>query len=480
MAAFNARGATVRSISRSVSSATGCSISIARPAPRRCAAGRTSLLPPRGRSRIPFIVTSTSARPPAVALFAATALAIGVTVGFGLGLWLLWARVFGLGLFGASWAVLVQVHGLLQLFGFAGVFAVGVGLHAIPRFRGARPVPPVLVGSAYAGVVGGIVLRAIAQPLPDLPGRMSILAIAGALLVGGAIAFAYSAVRALVEGRNPHRPDELLIGAGCWALPVAAVLVALEMTGAAPPLVDQAADDRAIWAMLLGFLGTLVFGVWARLAPGFVAAMPARPRPVLVGAGIWLGGTVALVLGLPFAPWVLLGGLALLTWGLEVFGPGIARQPLPRHAWLTRLGVRSAFGWAFVGIAILAAGAIGPEPSYLQISAARHALALGFITVTIYSVGARALPAFLGRRLWSHRLQVATLLAAELGVALRVVPQAVRSTGSASDAIVGLSGALAYVALVLFAVNVGRTLRGPSDRPIAPGAPVPLELHIRR
>jgi len=33
---------------------------------------------------------------------------------------------------------------------------------------------------------------------------------------------------------------------------------------------------------------------------------------------------------------------------------------------------------------------------------------------------------------------------------------------------------------VLFAINVVRALRGPSDRPTVAGAPVPLRLDIRR
>lgn len=413
-----------------------------------------------------------------MALFAATALAIGLTVGFGLGLWLLWARVFGIGLFGASWLVLVQIHGLLQLFGFAGLFAMGVALHALPRFRGARPPARALVAGVYLGSVSGLALRAIAQPLPDLPARAPILAAAGALLVLGAITFAYSAIRALADGRNPHRPDELLIGAGACALPIGAVLLALEMTGGAPVLVDQASDDRAIWVTLLGFLATLVFGVWARLAPGFVAAMPARPRPLIAGGAVWLLGVAALAIEVPLGPWLLLLGLVVLTWALGVFGRGIARQPLEGHARLTRWGVRSAFVWAFVGIAILIPGTLGLASSYLQDSAARHALALGFVTITIYSVGARALPAFLGRRLWSTRLQVVTLAAAELGVALRVVPQGL-ALGPAGDVAVGISGALAYVALVLFTVNVVRTLRAPAAQAAPAGAPVAIQLRVR-
>ena len=415
-------------------------------------------------------------RPPVVAFFAATALAIGLTVGFGLGLWLLLARVWGVTLFGASWLALVQVHGVLQLFGFAGFFAMGIALHALPRFRGAGPPPAWLVWITYVATLGGLVLRSVAQPIPDLPARGSLLLVGDGLLVIGTLAFSAAALGSLVTGRNPHRPDELVIGAGIAVFPVAALLVALEALGSAPLIVDQASDDRALWTMLLGGIGTLIFGAWARLAPGFVAALPAQPRPLVVGVVLWLSGVGFLAAESTIGPWLLLAGLAATTYALSVFGPGIARQPLQDHARLTRIGVRSAFAWAFVGIGILAAGTLGLAGSYLQISAGRHAVALGFVTLMIYAVGSRALPAFLNRRLWSPRLQAATLVIANLGVVLRVVPQLLE--GAPLDAVIGLSGIFSYTGLLLFTVNVVRTLRAPSTPAAIPGAPIRLDLRF--
>ncbi len=405
-----------------------------------------------------------------------------MTAGFGLGLWLLLARVWGVTLLGASWLALVQVHGLVQLFGFTGLFAAGIALHAIPRFRGAPPASIRLTWTIYAATVSGIALRAIAQPLADLPGRDAVLALSSILLVGGTTTFAARMVRALSGGRNPHRTDELLMGAGIVALPVAALLVALEMIGTAPVIVDQTSDDRALWVMLLGSLATMIFGVWARLAPGFIASAPARSRPLLGGGGLWLLGVALFALGVGAGAWVMLAGAVVIAVAVGLFGPSIARQPLAGHARLTRIGIRSAFGWAFIGLAILAVAPLGLAGGYLQVSAARHALALGFVTITIYAVASRALPAFLGRRAWSARLQVITLVLANLGVAARVGPQLFDATGSWSSwsgGIVGLSGILAYAALVLFAVNVVRTVRGPADA-VAPAAAVPIEVRFTR
>lgn len=419
-----------------------------------------------------------------IALFVVSALAIALTAGFGLGLWLLLARTAGLTTGDIPWLALVQVHGTIQLFGFAGMFLMGVGLHVLPRFRGAPATPRALAAAAYAATVSAIVLRAISQPVLSFPGREVLLPLSGLLFVIGTSAFALGALRALLRGTNAHRADELVIGAGVLAAPVAALLFLGEFPLKGPGLLaDQRADDRAGWTMLLVCLMTAIFGVWARLAPGFTAAPPPRRIPLLAGAALWLVGAAGVAGGIALAPLVLLAGLATLAWALGVFGATIARQRLVSHARLTLLAVRSATAWALAGGGLLAwyglrAVATGAEPSYLETSAARHAFALGFVTLMIFGVAARALPSFVGRRNWSERLQLVTLVLANAGLALRVVPQGLGLVGGAADASVAASGALAYAALVVFAVNVLRTVFGPTMKAPPRGAAVQIAVRL--
>lgn len=421
---------------------------------------------------------------PAVVIFTASALAIALTAGFGLGVWLLLARTAGLSTFGVPWVVLVQVHGTIQLFGFAALFVMGVALHVLPRFRGAATPPRIVTWVTFCGTVGAIVLRAVAQPLIDLPGRDLFLTLSSILLVAATSSFAVGALVALRGGTNPHRPDELVMAAGILAAPLAAILVAVGMPlSGASLLVDPSAEDRAVWAMLLGSLSTIIFGVWARLASGFVASPPARPRRLLPAAALWLAGAAGLVTDVPLAALPLVVGLCALASALGVFGPSIARQRLPAHARATLLAVRSAFVWALVGAVLLAlyqvrAAVTGSEASYLEVSAARHSFALGFVTIMIYGVAARALPSFTDRQLWSLRLQLVTIALANAGVALRVAPQAIGADGAFVSGVVGLSGIVAYLALVTFAVNMLRTVRGPAVRQRTRGAPVPIVVRV--
>ena len=417
-------------------------------------------------------------------MFVATALAAALTAGFGLGVWLLLARTAGVSTFGVPWVVLVQVHGTIQLFGFAALFVMGVALHVLPRFRGAATPPRIVIWVAFCGTVAAVGLRAIAQPFADLPARDLLLALSSTFLVAATSSFAIGALVALRGGSNPHRADELVMAAGILAAPIAAVLVATGMPlSGAPLLVDPSADDRAVWAMLLGSLSTIIFGVWARLAPGFVASAPARPSRLLPAAALWIVAAAGVSSGVPLTALPLVAGLCVVTWALGVFGPTIARQRLPSHARSTLFAVRSAFVWALVGAAALAfyqlrAVVTSADASYLEISAARHSFALGFVTIMIYGVAARALPSFTDRRLWSLRLQVVTIVLANVGVALRVVPQALDANGAIVNGVVGLSGVIAYVALVTFSVNMLRTARGPSSRPPARGDAVPMVVRL--
>jgi len=389
-----------------------------------------------------------------VTVFSTTALAAALIAGFGLGVWLLLARTWGVPMFGASWLVLVQVHGLVQLFGFAGLFLMGIAFHVFPRFRGAPPAPVRIVGAIFATTVAGLTVRAVAQPLSDLPARGLLLTAGAVLLTVGTGGFAIAALRILVSGRNPHRADELVIAVGVLVMPIAALLATIAVAGGASLVVDQVADDRVLWAMLLGCLATVIFGVWARLAPGFVAAPPARAGRLLTGVATWLAGVVALVAGWSIGAWLLLGGLSLTIVALGVFGPSIVHQPLTGAARLTRLAVRSAFVWAFAGVALIVIAELGTGSEAPMIAAARHAIGLGFVTMMIYGVGSRALPAFLGRHLWSDRLQLATIALTDLAVVLRVGLQSSGATEPIANAVLGLSGLIAYAALVTFAINV--------------------------
>src|SRR5690349_18646007 len=68
----------------------------------------------------------------------------------------------------AVWTPLIQAHGYAQMFGWVGLFIMGVAYHTIPRFY-LRPLSrPELVLPSFALCAAGVVLRFAAQPFADL------------------------------------------------------------------------------------------------------------------------------------------------------------------------------------------------------------------------------------------------------------------------------------------------------------------------
>src|SRR4029453_3288837 len=96
--------------------------------------------------------------------FVLAALAIALTAGFGYGAILVGAPALGVTP-GTWYSALVQAHGHAQLFGWVGLFVLGMGLFFLPRLRGTRLQHTERLPFALALLVLGIALRVIVQPL---------------------------------------------------------------------------------------------------------------------------------------------------------------------------------------------------------------------------------------------------------------------------------------------------------------------------
>ena len=96
-----------------------------------------------------------------------SALIVGVAGGFTLATVLTLTAAFHVPL-GSWWRALVQTHGFLQLYGWAGLFALGVGAYVLPRLRGALLALSVVLGWILSLHLTSLVLRFACQPLAAL------------------------------------------------------------------------------------------------------------------------------------------------------------------------------------------------------------------------------------------------------------------------------------------------------------------------
>jgi hypothetical protein len=415
-----------------------------------------------------------------LALALAGGLPLGVLVALGGG------RDVGLGV---RWVPLIQAHGHLQLVGFVGIFIAGLAYHVLPRFKNTELRLPGLAIASIGLLAGGVVLRTVTQPWADSDPVGMLFAASALIELAGALAF-FAVVVSTLKSKPRKNYDRFLLTAGAWfaAASLMNLVVVAEVVSDGVTTVAASRGTPLLEMYVFGFITLFILGVSIRVLPHFVSLRPPRVRfltPALllfntallarVGSG-WLAAyagwnnpewlQTAAVYGMGAA--VLLFVFALNLHRAAVRADDSA--PAGGHEWL----IRVAYVWLVVALAIEAwyasKGLAGDfRPNLLEQGAARHALAIGFFMQMIFGVGARALPAFAGRSLYSPRLLGITWVLINMAVIMRV-GHAVIPLGSTTFRFdhIAASGAIAFLAVALFIYNIIRTVM-PRRRRRAPG-----------
>jgi hypothetical protein len=123
------------------------------------------------------------------------------------------------------------------------------------------------------------------------------------------------------------------------------------------------------------------------------------------------------------------------------------------------LFVRSAYAWLIIAAA-LGAVAVHRDVSGGIWGASRHAFTVGFVSVMVFSIGQRVLPAFAAMGpLWSPRLMFAGLLMLSAGCLLRVGSEIIAYQHGATWAwtVLPISAFVELAAVTLFAINMAAT-----------------------
>ena len=159
------------------------------------------------------------------------------------------------------------------------------------------------------------------------------------------------------------------------------------------------------------------------------------------------------------------GGVLMLLLALKLHLPAVPRETGEADRGHTKV-IRTAYAWLAVAFAVdvwFATRALGDwAPDFFEAGVVRHALALGFATQMIFGVGRRLLPA-LATRPVRHRLVLdISFWTLNLAIAMRV-GHALIPVGSATFRFdhIAAAGALALLALLLFAYGMLRSALGP-------------------
>jgi uncharacterized protein involved in response to NO len=417
-------------------------------------------------------------------LFLMTSLAIAVLAGFTTGMVALASGALDVPLPGISWPILVQVHGRLQLYGWAGLFVFGVAFHIVPRFVAAPLAWPRLVVATYVLAVVGLALStAQAVTAASELGLAHVLFVAGLLgVMLAAIGYALVLWWTIRASAQPIELPIRFVVAGALWLVVGAALEAI-VGGLSQPgqPIASPAEEPALVAILVGFLVVTALGVSLRTLPVFLGLAPTRHQLLplifaaiqvgvlgLVGGDVLAGDLGAAGLGSSVAALgaiLVLCSVVVYVVALRLFEPAalpVAEMGTGR-GW-TR-AVRLAYVWLLVGLGLLTEELVratirGAPIPWNSLGAAHHALAVGFVTLLIVGMASRVIPVFAGKPLWKAGLVDVATACLVAGAGLRVVVEIVAPYGTslATGLLLTLSGPLTWAGLLAFTVNFVVTL----------------------
>lgn len=363
----------------------------------------------------------------------------------------------------------VQAHGHAQIFGWIGTFILGIGFYSIPRATRAGRFSISRGWSCWALWTFGILLRWSAG-VWESSWRLT-------LPLGSALELtAFCIFLATISGHRPEGQSKKLdawifvVMAGTLGL-LALLLInfatALSLafsghTPAIPPITNSRLLTLATW----GFLVPFVWGFSARWLPVFLGLKSVREEFLLAVVG---ANTVAV--SLHAAGWTATSMIVLLV---AAVGSVAALRVLESSIQPAKtMGVhpsfpyfvRSAYGWLLLsGVLAVAAAFVDRHNGWW--GASRHALTVGFISMMVFAIGQRVLPAFAGMKLlFSPRSMLVSLALLTLGCTLRVGGQILAYEGFAQWAwhVLPCSAILEMSAVTLFAVNMVATfLRRPA------------------
>ncbi|GBC85627.1 hypothetical protein HRbin11_02077 [bacterium HR11] len=448
------------------------------------------------------------------------ALALATLGGFALGAFLVWRMAWSQNL-PADLAVWIQVHGHLQLVGWAGLFIMGVSLFFLPRLAATPLTRPAWVSAILGGTVGGLLLETLARLVGPRLGSISFSVVLGLQALGaGLTAFGIlSYVFVLVETFWPKRrkqngairpvePFLALVFVGWGTYAVVHGLLALAAVRDGTTLFPIAWHRWSVEAFMALTLFPVAYAFSVRTFPLYLQTP--LPGPGLRRWGLGYAGVTAagLLASMPAAverlgtPGLLLtealrlawDGVVLgLLWDLNLFvrtrpswlSPDAPLSPHPRTGQPPRRGysdygefgrfewlLYSAYAWLTAAVGLDAVGVVlgwtGRRVPYGR-DPVRHAFLLGFITLLILGMAQRMLPGFMHRKRLAHPGIVAwTALLGNLSVLGRVGsllgPAApwppVRTLQNVGLA---LSGLLALGAVLLLGWNLAATRYGRSS-----------------
>jgi uncharacterized protein involved in response to NO len=367
----------------------------------------------------------------------------------------------------------LQAHGHAQIFGWIGTFILGIGFYSLSKMAGGARFAVGRSWISWGLWTTGVVLR-WSTNVWAWQWRWTLPLSALLELTGFAIFF-LTVRRHRAEPRPGNAPSAesrvwmalVVAGSMGFLLSLSAnlfVTVRVAMAGVGPAI-PHLENQRLLALFAWTFPVVTIWGFSARWLPVFLGLR----EPV---AGLLIGALGINVLAVGFAlaaQWLPATSLfaaaaALASAGLGIFRPSIRPPKVAGVHSTFPAFLRIAYSWLVISAVIGIAAALWDHAGGLW-GASRHALTVGFISVMVFGIGQRVLPAFCGMRvLYSPALMFAGLALLNAGCALRVVSEISAYEGYLPSLwpILPVSAITEMTAVTVFAANLLLTFRQPA------------------
>ena len=389
--------------------------------------------------------------------------------------------------------VLIETHGHTQIFGWAGLFIMGVSYFVLPRFYAVRIYSGKLANLSFYFMVAGIFLVFTYRTLLPLNNHFffKALILSGCSLeILAVLMFLIVAVKTVLsaEKQELETYETFLFSGYLWFLivTVAHAGIVLYMINVNETVFPHAAIYPLRHIQVMGFITLVIFGVLSRTLPAFLGLKTPNAKmnliimfmlnaSVLVRAVSQPLMTYYADVNLPFyyvfnTLYFTSACVELLSILLFLYNLNILTKPEVDFSGMEIEKSYEKFVWAGIlwlivaeiGMIIFAVqeSFAGVPVSHAIIGSYRHAVTVGFITMMIFGFASRIIPISQGVKLHCYSSLTISFILINTGSFLRVVfqPIAVHTGSVPSYLIMGISGLIESVAILLFGINIWRTL----------------------
>ncbi len=389
--------------------------------------------------------------------------------------------------------ILIETHGHTQIFGWCGLFIMGVSYFVIPRFYAVKLYSGKLANLSFYCMVFGIVLVFTYRSLLPVTGHcyFEILILLGcALEILSILLFIFVAVKTILsaEKQELETYEGFLISGYLWFLVQALAFtgIVVYMFCTEVTLIPEIVIYPLRHIQVMGFIILVIFGVMSRTLPAFLGLKTPNPKMNLI---IMLMLNLSVILRAVSQPLMVYfadinqpvynvfsalfffsGCIEILSVLMFLYNLNFLKKPEVDFSGMEIENSYEKFIWAGIFWLLISEISMmffsyldtftGTTTSHALIGAYRHAITVGFITMLIFGFASRIIPISQGIKLHSYPSLQKTFVLINIGIVIRIIFQPIAyHTGSVpAYLIMGISGFIESLAILLFGINIWQTI----------------------